>query len=133
MGGRMRLLSVTLSGSGVDVADAVWNDGSRARGGCGRTLVVGTTDKLSVFDPADVYDFHAWEIWHNIGDGLLNNTPGTAGKVEPGLAEKYDVSADGKEYTFHLRKGVKFPDGTPFNADAVKGDHRPRHHDGRQR
>ena len=83
-------------------------------------LVVGTTDKLSVFDPADVYDFHAWEIWNNTGDGLLVNEPGSAGKVVPGLAEKYEATEDGMEYTFYLRQGLKFPDGTPFNADAVK-------------
>ncbi len=83
-------------------------------------LVVGTTDKMTVFDPADVYDFHAWEIWNNTGDGLLNNEPGSAGKAVPGLAERYEASDDGMEYTFYLRKGVKFPDGTPFNAEAVK-------------
>ena len=85
------------------------------------TLVVGTTDKLSVFDPADVYDFHAWEIWNNTGDGLLKNKPGTAGEVEPGLAEKYEVSKDGLEYTFTLRKDVTFPDGTPLTSAEVKG------------
>jgi peptide/nickel transport system substrate-binding protein len=43
-----------------------------------------------------------------------------AGKLHPRLATKYEVSADGLTYTLHLRKGVKFSDGTDFNADAVK-------------
>ncbi|MFL5758167.1 MAG: ABC transporter substrate-binding protein [Thermomicrobiales bacterium] len=44
----------------------------------------------------------------------------SATEIKPGLAESWDVSQDGKEYTFHLKKGVTFHDGTPFNADAVK-------------
>lgn len=42
------------------------------------------------------------------------------GKVIPDLAKSWEVSSDYKHYTFHLRQGVKFHDGTPFNAHAVK-------------
>jgi peptide/nickel transport system substrate-binding protein len=82
-------------------------------------MIVGTTDSWSSFESAWVYSFHDWELFHQCADGLLNAVPGTAGEVEPGLAESYTVSDDGLEYTFVLREGVVFPDGTPFNADAV--------------
>lgn len=45
---------------------------------------------------------------------------GEKGKIIPGLAEKWEISPDGKSYIFYLKKGVEFSDGTPFNAKAVK-------------
>ncbi|BBB89370.1 nickel ABC transporter substrate-binding protein [Methylomusa anaerophila] len=45
---------------------------------------------------------------------------GADGKIIPWLAESWTISPDGKEYIFKLRKGVKFSDGTEFNAAAVK-------------
>jgi peptide/nickel transport system substrate-binding protein len=82
-------------------------------------VIVGTTDSWSSFESAWVYSFHDWELFHQCADGLLNTVPGTAGEVEPALAEGYTISDDGLEYTFTLRDGVVFPDGTPLNADAV--------------
>lgn len=53
-----------------------------------------------------------------IYDGLVEY--GERGEILPALAESWDISEDGKVYTFHLRKDVKFSDGTAFNAAAVK-------------
>ncbi|MCQ4823145.1 ABC transporter substrate-binding protein, partial [Eubacterium callanderi] len=47
-------------------------------------------------------------------------TKNEGGEVKPALAESWDISDDGLTYTFHLRKGVTFTDGEPFNAQAVK-------------
>ncbi|MEJ2024096.1 MAG: ABC transporter substrate-binding protein, partial [Deltaproteobacteria bacterium] len=84
-----------------------------------QTLVYGTTEKVTDMDPASSYDFHTWEIFYNIYQGLLRYPPGKTNLV-PGLAKSYTISTDGKEYTFQLRKGLKFTDGTPFDANAVK-------------
>ncbi|MEJ8303271.1 nickel ABC transporter substrate-binding protein [Saccharibacillus sacchari] len=53
-----------------------------------------------------------------IYDGLVQY--GEKGQIEPALAESWEISEDGKTYTFHLRQGVKFSDGSDFNAEAVK-------------
>ena len=55
----------------------------------------------------------------NVYEGLTRYKSGTL-EVEPALATAWDISADGTEYTFTLRDGVAFHDGTPFNAQAVK-------------
>mgnify|MGYP001031333719 CR=1 FL=1 len=83
-------------------------------------LIIGTTDRITDLDPAETYDFHTWEIFYNTGDTLLKYAAGTT-DVEPALAESMpEVSEDGLEYTFKLREGLKFTDGTPLNAEAVK-------------
>lgn len=53
-----------------------------------------------------------------IYEGLVEY--GEKGEIVPALAESWDISEIGKIYTFHLRKGVKFSDGTAFNAEVVK-------------
>lgn len=53
-----------------------------------------------------------------IYDGLVQY--GAKGQIEPALAESWEISEDGKTYTFHLRQGVKFSDGSDFDAEAVK-------------
>ncbi|MGB9775462.1 MAG: ABC transporter substrate-binding protein [Anaerolineae bacterium] len=55
----------------------------------------------------------------SVYDTLVYQDPKT-GEFVPGLAQKWEVSEDGQAYTFYLRRGVKFHDGTPFNAEAVR-------------
>jgi len=83
------------------------------------TLVYGTTEKLTDLDTGSSWDFHTWEFFQNISEGLLTYTPGTTTLV-PGLAEKYTANATGDEYTFTLRKGLKFSNGDVLDANVIK-------------
>jgi len=51
---------------------------------------------------------------------VVYNPPGSAERLSPGLATSWEANADATEWTFHLRPGVLFHDGTPFGAEAVK-------------
>ena len=57
-------------------------------------------------------------LYGNLYEGLLRFA--ADGSVRPLLAESWDISADGLIYTFHLRGGVRFQDGTPFDADVAR-------------
>ena len=70
-------------------------------------------------DPAIVDDGESAKPMCQMYEGLLKFSDSTT-EVEPCLAESWDISEDGLTYTFHLRQGVKFHDGTDFNAEAVK-------------
>jgi peptide/nickel transport system substrate-binding protein len=72
-------------------------------------------------DPSLVSDGNSLYVATQVVEGLVGLAPGTISDVIPVLAASMPtVSADGKTYTFTLRTGVTFHDGTPFNAAAVK-------------
>ncbi|MBF9036135.1 ABC transporter substrate-binding protein [Rhodobacterales bacterium HKCCE2091] len=81
-------------------------------------LVVGQVAEPQALDPHAVTAVNDFRILMNIYDGLVRYAPGTL-DVEPALAESWDISEDGTVYTFQLREGVSFHDGSPFNAEAV--------------
>ncbi|MGB9586032.1 MAG: ABC transporter substrate-binding protein, partial [Anaerolineales bacterium] len=82
-------------------------------------VVVGLVAEPVSFDVPTVTDLNTMRVLRRIFEGLTELKLGTY-EVGPGLAESWTISPDGKSYTFNLRKGVKFHDGTPFNAQAVK-------------
>ncbi|ADI31961.1 ABC transporter substrate-binding protein [Staphylothermus hellenicus] len=83
-----------------------------------KQIVIGVTDKVTDLDPSNAYDFFTWEVLNNIMEGLVKYKPGTL-DIVPGLAESWEVSDDSKTWTFHLRSGLKFADGTPLTAQDV--------------
>ena len=78
------------------------------------TLVVAMAADPTGLDPEAVLNNTSGFVMATIFDSLVKYKPGSV-EVEPGLAESWEASEDGLTYTFHLRKGVTFHDGTPFN------------------
>jgi peptide/nickel transport system substrate-binding protein len=95
--------------------------GSSSSGGgtssASKTLTIAWAQNPDSLDPALTAEQDVAPVDANIFDTLTWLTP--AGAVTPDLATSWSVSPNGETYTFHLRSGVKFQDGTPFNAQAV--------------
>jgi peptide/nickel transport system substrate-binding protein len=82
------------------------------------TLVVAQPADVIGLDPARATDSESIEIGELLFEGLVGWEPGTT-EIEPRLASSWQVSADGRRWTFHLRPGVRFHDGTLLDAQAV--------------
>lgn len=113
--------------SGVVLHPVVFKYDIMSRSGTTQ-LNVGTTDSVVCLDPACAYDYFSIEVINQVFDTLLIYAPNST-TLLPGLATQVPslsnggISTDGVtyiNYTYHLRTGVKFSDGTPFNATVMK-------------
>ena len=82
-------------------------------------MVIGLLAEPVTMDPPQISDLNSTRVIKRMFEGLTAQELGTY-KIVPGLAEKWDISKDGLTYTFYLRPNVKFHDGTPLTAEAVK-------------
>lgn len=119
------LMSVTLTGCGGSKDTATTPDAGKdqttttpAEAPKQNTLVFGRGGDSVSLDPANVTDGESLNVTKNIFDTLIDYQEGNT-QLEPALAESWEPSEDGLTWTFHLKQGVKFHDGTDFNADAV--------------
>ena len=81
-------------------------------------IIFGAAGAPSMFDPLYATDGETFRVVRQMNEGLTGFKPGTA-DVEPALAKSWEKSSDGLTWTFKLQEGVKFHDGTPFDAAAV--------------
>ncbi|KAF1061244.1 ABC transporter substrate-binding protein [Variovorax sp.] len=91
----------------------------------GGTLIVGLSGEPSVFDPNRQFSYETYRIDKHIYESLVAedlSRPFKEGPpdVVPALAESWNISVDATTFTFKLRRGVKFHDGSDFDAEAVR-------------
>lgn len=89
-----------------------------AASGAGKTIVVAQYADAVSLDPQDTNDNASYGPEKLMFEGLVGFNEKM--EMQAMLAEKWDASPDAMTFTFMLRKGIKFHDGTPFNAAAVK-------------
>lgn len=81
------------------------------------TLLVDVGAEGATVDPARAENAEEFRVVNDLFAGLVDFDQ--ANKPIPGLASSWDISPDGKTYTFHLRPNLKFSDGTPITAKDV--------------
>lgn len=106
------------SGSGTAATGAAGAAGALDPGATVRTAQFG--DGVGGMDPEVWYDLNGGSLHTAVYEGLLRYKTGTT-EIEPALAESWEVSRDGLTYTFKIRQGVRFHDGTPLTPEAVAG------------
>ena len=82
-------------------------------------ISMGTTQKVRTLDPADSYEVFPGILLYNLGDRLYTYEPGTTNLIPQLATEMPTISEDGLTYTIPLREGVKFHDGSEFNAEVM--------------
>ena len=116
------LLAFLMSLAGAQVARAAEGDSSSSpqlRTSDTRELRVAMQLEPPILDPTAGAASPIGElVYGNVFEGLL--TLGEDGQPQPRLAQRWEVLDDGLRYRFHLREGVRFHDGTPFDAAVAK-------------
>ncbi|MFC6285236.1 ABC transporter substrate-binding protein [Nocardioides sp. GCM10027113] len=120
-GKKFRLGTVGLAAAAVVLTGCAESERDGGEGGSGEsggTFVFAGAAEPELLDPAFASDGESFRVARQIFEGLVGTEPGTADPA-PLLAESWEVSEDGLTYDFQLRSGVKFHDGTDFDAEAV--------------
>jgi peptide/nickel transport system substrate-binding protein len=120
LGGGLALFTpnVTEASPGAPRADSNAH-AARARQGA-TTFALATNRTPSDLDPHSAYDAGSGVVMAGPFEGLIRLKPGTTKEYLPVIAESWEATADQSVWTFHLREGVTFQDGTPLDAEAAR-------------
>ena len=111
------IAALALAGTLASCAQSQRDTGSSGDKAGGDFVFAASSDPV-MLDPAMASDGETFRVARQQFEGLISTKPGTT-ELEPLLATEWSGTKDGKSFTFKLREGVKFSDGTDFNAEAV--------------
>lgn len=113
---KLSLIMATLIGSGMLGACSSHTENKSATYK-NNLITVDIGSDIATLDPQKSEDAPSHRVINDLFEGLTSYDQNV--HVIPGLAEKWDISKDGKVYTFYLRPNIKFSDGSPITADDV--------------
>lgn len=115
--------AAVVGGAGIGTLGAFGGQSHASTASGPKSITITITEDADTLDPGLTGLESTYQVIQSIFDPLYYSLPTLGNKrYQPGLATKYTVSPDAKQYTFTLRQGVTFHDGTPFNAAAVKAN-----------
>ncbi len=118
---RSKVLHWLSTGTGLLVALflSACGGGSGKEGAAPTSFIFARGADAQKLDPADVDDGESVNTMAQMLEGLVGFAPGTL-DIEPRLATDWSISGDGLRYTFSIREGVRFHDGTPLTAETAR-------------
>ena len=126
---RRKLLQLTAVSTtlvmGLGIPALSFADDADEKSRYGKTLIIGQALEPTIYDPNRQYSYETYRVDKHIYESLVAedlSVPAAKGTppIIPGLATRWEINDDATVFTFHLRDGVKFHDGTAFDAEAVR-------------
>ena len=113
-----RIILIVALVFGMALASPFAMNGVQPVKAAGGTLILGTTDSIPLLDPADTYEYFSSNTLVQLTHGLYE-MPRNGTQAEPVVASGVSVSSDGLTYTFTLKSGLKFTDGSAMRVEDV--------------
>jgi peptide/nickel transport system substrate-binding protein len=117
---RPRLTAAAVLGLALLVGLGPWAGGVQAQSRQETLIIARNIDDYVTNDPNRQYEYTAQMLDQSAYDTLVTVEAPDFTKIQPKLAERWEVSKDGVTYTFHLRRGAKFASGNPVTAQDVR-------------
>src|SRR5437879_4396166 len=121
---RSRLVALSVLILSTLAATGLWSIHGLGYSRAEHLVIFNNIDDYVTNDPSRQYEYTSQMLDQSSYDSLVTVEAPDFTKIQPKLAERWEISSDGLTYTFHLRGGVKFSSGNPLTANDVRFSYR---------